>query len=105
MGVSIEQYRAAIGLFMISRGCKMQPLLEHDIDYDETDHDINWSQPAGQVISTSWKLNAILLVTLVTTMLAKSCMEDLLLISGVEPNPGPITETAEQKAARLKKQQ
>lgn len=105
MGVSIEQYRAAIGLFMISRGCKMQPLLEHDFDYDETGHDINWSQPTGRVTSTSWKLNAILLVTLVTTILAKSCMEDLLLISGIEPNPGPITETAEQKAARLKKQQ
>ena len=105
MGVSTEQYRAAIGLFMISRGCKTQPLQERDMYYDEPDHDINWSQPAGRVKSTSWKLNAILLVTLVTTMLAKSCMEDLLLISGIEPNPGPANKTAEQKAERLKKQQ
>lgn len=101
MGVSTEQYRAAIGLFMISRGCKTQPLQERDMYYDEPDHDINWSQPAGRVKSTSWKLNAILLVTLVTTMLAKSCMEDMLLISGIEPNPGPAIETAEQKEQKI----
>ena len=132
MGVSLEQYRAAIGLWAAGRPRKtLPPRAPIVIDWshagDEPNPEFQYQGP--------WKLHALLLAVMmililiipgsspsqkalpdtpfswkphnsyqshVTTLLlspiAKQALDNLLLISGVEPNPGPThVITAEEK--------
>jgi hypothetical protein len=134
MGNTIQQYRAAIGLYgsvKSAQGKNVCPFEEEEqnltAENDPHDHSRQkWQGP--------WKWHALALCLMfvmitpiinadcvelrigrvqtqkgtydmLTTMLPPNCIRTLLVIGGIEQNPGPAIETAEQKAERLKKQQ
>lgn len=73
MGISLEQYRAAVGRFCrVFRTCPAHGGLE----------------PRLPGLRASWEAAALVLLLMV---LSPTCLGSLLLIGGVESNPGPVT--------------
>lgn len=133
MGISIQQYRAAIGRWhagkvqMLMPPRTTEPLTNADLDDLHQDHSL--------VLRGPWKMHAVVLILLMTSLLmtplascphsyrsdpepgsnyhthgthtsqsdfamlmgkhgkgmAMECLQTLLLIGGVEPNPGPLS--------------
>ena len=99
MGNSLQQYRAAIGLFGICKQCNddsnLTPVIEQDDD-EYRDHNNEHFVVKGQ-----WKLHATVLLivslSILATSLAGTCKANLLLMSGIEPNPGPVSTENQKK--------
>jgi len=113
MGVSLEQYRAAIGSFNGGSHQSMDNSLYDNSDIsDISDSSLGSSsqretiliQKASQT-GGSWKLHAIALMllslSLISTCIALPCQKLLLVRAGVETNPGPIC--AEKRQDNQKK--
>ena len=86
MGVSLDQYRAAVGLFS-PKLCKFTaynnkreagPLEVEDAGF----------QGFLPLLNISWKAATLALLLVI---LSPACLGSLLLIGGVESNPGPVT--------------
>lgn len=112
MGVNVEQYRAAIGVFA-GRGRKSDrkngPVsdigLQEEPFFEPSNH-------SPQVFKGPWKLSAICLVGFCLviaiptfggsmTMMPPSRLEIELLMSGIESNPGPVSVTTEDQLNAL----
>jgi hypothetical protein len=115
MGISLEQYRSAIGLYQSTKSCTASHKSKSDERPDEGST-YPFTRNEAVVAKGPWKLHAVLLFCLYvsialpalgSSMLPPSRLKVELQIGGIEQNPGPITtkETVEQKAERLKKQQ
>jgi DNA-directed RNA polymerase subunit M/transcription elongation factor TFIIS len=111
MGISIEQYRASIGLFRASSGGTTGEDNDNtDIKYDSCGIDSTGYKPHWRE-TIPWKLSASLLVCLYITMAApfilasmpSSRLEIELLMSGIESNPGPTSITKEDDDTALAK--
>lgn len=106
MGVSLEQYRSAIGIF--NGGSHKDSCSDNSLD-NSLDPASHLDGLAGEVLQSCtlkgpWKLHAgallLLVLTLTATSLTGSCLGTLLLRSGLESNPGPTTmmsDTAENR--------
>ena len=84
MGISLSQYRAAIGLWRPSAQCKLSLLMDITLlrASDKT--------CALGLINIASLISII--VGLTATIISRQCLQALLLISGVEKNPGPVTQ-------------
>ena len=84
MGISLSQYRAAIGLWRPSAQCKLSLLMDITLlrASDKT--------YALGLINIASLISII--VGLTATIISRQCLQALLLISGVEKNPGPVTQ-------------
>ena len=94
MGNTLSQYRAAIGLWNRPSAHKNKP---YDRDVAESLHSENMNNVLGF-------LNIMCLVSIVllnfvtldlglnTTLVSRQCLQALLIISGVEQNPGPVSQ-------------
>lgn len=103
MGVSLEQYRSAIGIFNggshkdtssgFSRSLYSDNISDRDSDSDSSQGSFICSN--FFVAKGPWKLHVsaivLLLFSLMTSMIAGSCHDLLLIRSGIESNPGPKT--------------
>lgn len=93
MGISLEQYRARIGTFS-ARGCKSKDVSD-PIVLDGLS-DLDTSSPI--MISLNWKASSLGLLLIV---LCAICQNELLLMGGVESNPGPTSEETNDKRASV----
>ena len=89
MGNSLEQWRAAIGGFSSGTKKRCGTCREHcTLDkLDEENHTFNSQHPTGWARTVlSWK---VAVPTLLLLLLSALCQADILIIGGVEANPGP----------------
>ena len=82
MGICIELWRARIGSFR-GRSKVKEPFLPIDLEFDHS-----LSDPLPPYYSMSWKSSCLGLLLLLISAL---CHSQLLLMGGVESNPGPTT--------------
>ena len=96
MGVSLEQYRSAIGIFNGgSHQVKdnISNLYSDNICDSDSDHSPVIQSVDKYVAKGPWKLHisviVFLLLSFMTSMIVGSCHDILLIRSGIESNPGP----------------
>ena len=91
MGISLSQYRAAIGLW---RRLPVQSKKSYDMSGYETLHGKKISNVIGlmnimNLVCIILLHSAVLDLGLSTSLMSRQCLQSLLIISGVEQNPGP----------------
>ena len=109
MGVSIEQYRAAIGLHHHTGESRTlsdnhsDSLSERNSLSSHSDISVSLSsyysvcQQSFQIVSGPWKFHcATMLILTLSTIMAASCHDCLLIRSGIESNPGPQSKNLEK---------
>jgi hypothetical protein len=109
MGISIEQYRADIGLFHPSSCNSATDADNNGVDNDADVLKLRGEKPYHWRETIPWKLSASLLVCLYVAIAAPfmlTCMpagrqEIELIVSGVETNPGPTSITNEDDTTTL----
>ena len=92
MGISIEQYRGRIGSFAAKKFKTKEVLDEQVLDPPDID-----AYPPT-TISISWKTASLGLLLI---LLCALCQSQLLLMGGVEPNPGPTADETLNKRASV----
>ena len=84
MGISLSQYRAAIGLWRPSAQCKLRFFIE-----------INQMR-SSDMTNVLGLINIASLISIVlglsATIISRQCLQALLMMSGVEQNPGPVAQ-------------
>lgn len=112
MGVSIQQYRAAIGLHQnrditpnnSDNTSSFSSSIFSDFYHNQSSvDDIALNSP----VKGSWKLHtaALLVITtlsIISTCTPHACAKTLLIRAGVEVNPGPSVDTASRMRGREK---
>ena len=86
MGISLEQYRAAVGTFC--RLSHTHAVYHGGLEIDPPGVEEPYIHESLPVLRVTWKAAALALLLIV---LSPSCLGSLLLIGGVESNPGPVT--------------
>lgn len=89
MGISLEQYRACIGSFNCTK--TKQTSVFDDLDYADLAGLSPPSQP-HPVLKLKWKASSLALLLIIISSL---CHARLLVIGGVEEEPGPDNTTAD----------
>ena len=94
MGNTLSQYRAAIGLWNRPSAQKNKP---YDRDTAKSLHSGNINNVVGFVyimcLVSIVLLNSVSLdLDLNATLMSRQCLQALLVISGVEQNPGPVSQ-------------
>ena len=94
MGISLSQYRAAIGLW---RRLPAQSKKSYDMNAYESLHGKKINNVFGLInimnlVCIVLLHSAVLDLGLSTSLMSRKCLQSLLLISGVEQNPGPISQ-------------
>ena len=86
MGVSLDQYRAAVGLF--SRGFSTNAA--YNVENGNYPLGLGDQSDPGSLplLNMTWKAASLAILLVV---LSPACLGSLLLIGGVESNPGPVT--------------
>ena len=108
MGVSIQQYRAAIGLHQ-SRDNTNNNNSDNSYSFSSSTFSDYHNQssvddvPLNSPVKGSWKLHAATLIVITTlsivlTCTPHACAKTLLVRAGVEVNPGPVS-IEDQRAA------
>ena len=91
MGISLSQYRAAIGLW---RRPSAQSKKSYDTDAYESLHSWKINNVLGiinvlSLICIILSKSALIDLGLTSSLMSRQCLQSLLIISGVEQNPGP----------------
>ena len=105
MGNTIQQHRAAIGLYGAVKAAKGNPGESEEEEHSHcSDPDLQGRTPGMQIWKGPWKWHALTLCLMfvVMTPIPLSCLKTLLVIGGIEQNPGPTVSTEEQKEGLVK---
>ena len=91
MGISLSQYRAAIGLWRRPSALSKK---SYDIDAYESLHSWKINNVLGLInvlslICIILSKSALIDLGLTSSLMSRQCLQSLLIISGVEQNPGP----------------